>query len=106
MYAIICEGEVVGRTEKPRYLKKGKFGDYLVEATEENAIAVAVNGKPFKLTDETNEPLLANAPKAVVREIDAGDVIFGEEAKTANNDERLTEIENVLMDLDNAGVIE
>lgn len=121
MYAIISEGSLLTLCDRPRYVKRNAASGTYVEATEDEAIGVAVGGTVYNLPGGSDIP---DAPEALVREAEAAEYVFLNRARIIANEEstnaaivameealcemdgaseeRLTAIEDALCDLDAA----
>lgn len=72
MYAIISEGKLISLCERPRYITRTEDGIF-VEASEEEAIGLAVAGEPYNLPGHTE---IEGAPEAWAQESDVGEYVF------------------------------
>ncbi len=103
MYAIVCGGDVIALCDKPRYIKVKEDTGVFVEASPEEAAGVAAGGEPYNLPGGAAIP---GRPEAAVVEQDAGEVVFRNRMKIAQNDEAtgtaIIEVESALCEIDSA----
>lgn len=84
MYAIISGGVLVALCDRPRYIKVNpKTGAY-IEATEIEAIGIAVGGNVYNLSGRVD---IEGAPEATIRNDDIGEYVFLNAVKIAENEE-------------------
>lgn len=88
MYAIISGGVLLALCDKPRYVKQNEASGAYVEAEEAQAVGIAVSGDLYNLPGGTAIP---DAPEAVVREMETGELIF----RNASSIERVGQASNI-----------
>ncbi len=73
MYAILCGGAVLAICDKPRYVKMNEESGVYVEAIEDEAVGLSVDGKLYNINGREDIP---DAPQAVAMETEGGELIF------------------------------
>ena len=101
MYKVISEGRVIGYCEQIRYIKKNPNSGALIQCEKNEAIGIAINGKPYNFEGEL---FISNAPCVRIIECDVGEIAFKNEEMLIENTEVTTvsilNIENALCELD------
>lgn len=84
MYAIISRGVLVALCDRPRYIKVNpKTGAY-VEASEVEAVGIAVGGDVYNLFGRMD---IEGAPEAIIRDNDVAEFVFRNSVKISENEE-------------------
>ena len=95
MVEIYSEEKLIAVCGEPRYVKvKPSTGCY-IQCKADEAEGVAVRGQVYSLNDK-----LDSLPKALIREIDGGDLIFNHNSQLELDAQRILDIETALCDLD------
>lgn len=84
MYAIISRGVLVALCDRPRYIKVNEKTGAYIEASEVEAIGVAVGGDVYNLNGGT---AIKDAPEAVIRPNDVAEYVFRNSVKISENEE-------------------
>lgn len=102
MYAIYSRGALIALVKSPRYVRANE--DFiLVEASEDEADAIAVNGTLYNMPGRT---IIADAPEAVLREADLEEYVFENqvhaEKDVSRANARISIVEDAVCDLESA----
>ena len=122
MYAIISNGDLIALCDKPRYVRKNPSSGAYMQASREDAEAVAVNGTLYNINGGN---AVEGAPQAIIREEDGAEYVFKNKTKIeeneaaqgaaivtmedalceqdAANDERISALEDAICELDMKG---
>ena len=101
MYKIVKRvGGVVGYCDNVRYIVRDpESGMFFRAVGEEDADGVAYRGVVYNFTDEEKIP---DAEFVFITEFDGGEYLYNDKEKTDENSDELDEVEDLLMEQDNA----
>lgn len=102
MYRVIKDGEIIGATDEPRYIRIGVNGTYQ-QTDKENAQGLAFNSTPYNLLGL--EPMDETLETVSLNEVNAGSVVYGQgeniqqlQSDLANTDEVAIELYETLLE--------
>lgn len=96
MYHVIKDGEVIGATDEPRYIRIGVNGTYQ-RTDKENAQGLAFNSTPYNLLGL--EPMDTTLETVSLNEVNAGNVVYGQGENIQQLQSDLTNTDEVAIEL-------